>query len=151
MSEAAPERPERDPEPPSGPEPQPERDPKTGLYKTAKSYGGRVDETHWSRSRGDRNEEALDYYRERSKAPGVAEGGAARNVYCMECDGVVPFDQADGTCPHCGASLEGGTKRYFNWVEIDKPVESDARALLPFFAAALLVVVALVALVWWLL
>lgn len=131
--------------------PEPERDPKTGLFKTEKSYGGAVDEAHWSRSRGDRNEEALEYYRERSKAPGVAEGGGPRNFYCMECDGVVPHDYDGDACPHCGAALEGQAKRYFNWVEIDKPVESDARALLPLFGAALLALIGLVALVWWLL
>jgi hypothetical protein len=133
------------------PEPhEPERDPRTGLFKGSKSYGGRVDEKHWSRSRGDRNEEALEYYRERSHAPGVAEGGGPRNFYCMECDGVVPHDHVDPTCPHCDATLAGQAKRYFNWVEIDQPPASDARALLPLFAIALVIVLALVGALWWL-
>ena len=46
-----------DPEPREGAEP-------------VKSYGNMGDH-HWSRTRGERNAEALDYYRERSKAPGV--------------------------------------------------------------------------------
>jgi len=134
---------------------EPERDPRTGLFKGSKSYGGPVDEQHWSRSRGDRNEEALEYYRERSQAPGVAEGGGPRNFYCMECDGVVPHDHAHdqegATCPHCGASLAGQARRYFNWVEIDKPVESDLRALLPLFGLAFAALLALAGFVWWLL
>lgn len=97
---------------------------------------GNISEHHWTRSRGARNDEALEYYRERSKAPGVAEGGAERNFYCMQCDGVVPFDHPGEGCPHCGTSLEGNVKRYFNWVEIDQPVESDLRALLPPFLLA---------------
>ena len=74
--------------------------------------------------------------------PGVAEGGAARNAYCMACDGVVPYDEAGALperCPHCGAAIEGNARRYFNWVEIDQPAESDLRALLPWIAGALAV------------
>jgi hypothetical protein len=129
--------------------PPPERDPRTGLFKPVKSYGGAVDENHWSKGRDARNAEALDYYRDRSHAPGVAEGGGPRNCYCMECDGVVPLDGDPERCPHCGASLAGGARRYFNWVEIDRPVESDARALLPFAAAGLGLLVVVAVLVAW--
>jgi len=80
--------------------------------------------------RASRNAEALEYYRRRSRAPGVAEGGEARNFYCMECDGVIPFERAGQPCPHCGADTAGAARRYFNWVEIDRPPPSDLRALL---------------------
>lgn len=102
-----------------------------------KSYGNMSDD-HWSRTRGERNREAIDYYRERSRAPGVAEGGEARNFYCMECDGVVPFDHEEDTCPHCGAGIAGRTRRYFNWVEIDQPGEGDFKALLPWLVGGLI-------------
>ncbi|MCH2107329.1 MAG: hypothetical protein MK291_11885 [Planctomycetes bacterium] len=95
-------------------------------------------EDHWSKSRAGENEEALEYYRERSKAPGVEDGGGMRNHYCFECDGVIeleydsrqPAPTIPETCPHCGAKLEGGARRMFNWVELDQPPGSDARALL---------------------
>lgn len=102
-----------------------------------KSYGNMSDD-HWSRTRGERNREAIDYYRERGKAPGVAEGGEARNFYCMECDGVVPYDHEGDTCPHCQANIAGRTRRYFNWVEIDQPGEGDFKAVLPFLAGGLI-------------
>ena len=107
-----------------------------------KSYGN-ISDRHWTRSRKDSNQEALDYYRERSRAPGVAEGGGARNFYCMQCDGVIPADHDGDACPHCGDPLEGKTKRYFNWVEIDEPPKSDLAALLPYLAGGALVVLAL--------
>lgn len=109
-------------------------------YKPAdnKSYGN-MDEHHWSKTRAERNKDAIDYYRERSNAPGVAEGGEARNFYCMSCDGVVPFDQEGEVCPHCGESIEGRSKRYFNWVEIDEAPSSDFKALLPYFVGVLVV------------
>ncbi len=89
-----------------------------------------MSEHHWSKTRGERNRDAIDYYRERSKAPGVAEGGDARNFYCMECDGVIPWDDFEGhACPHCGAAIDGNTRRYFNWVEIDRTPASDRTAL----------------------
>ena len=114
-----------------------------------KSYGN-ISDAHWTRSRRGANEEAIDYYRARSKAPGVAEGGKERNHYCMRCDGVVPYDPELEACPHCGAPIEGRSRRYFNWVEIDQPGEGDFRALLPYLAAAGVLLVALVAgLVWW--
>jgi hypothetical protein len=114
-----------------------------------KSYGN-VGEHHWTRTRGERNAEAIDYYRERSQAPGVAEGGAARNSYCMRCDGVIPWDGFEGgACPHCGAALEGNVRRYFNWVEIDRPPEGDARAVLRLAAAGLGVLALCGALLWW--
>ncbi len=103
---------------------------------------------HWSRARAGENQEALDYYRERSRAPGVAQGGGARNFYCMQCDGVIPLDHQGERCPHCRATIEGDARRYFNWVEIDRPPRSDARALLPLFALAVLVLAAAVALAW---
>jgi len=106
-----------------------------------KSYGN-ISDRHWTRSRKDSNQEALDYYRERSHAPGVAEGGGPRNFYCMECDGVIPAEHEGDTCPHCDASLEGVTRRYFNWVEIDEPPRSDLAALLPYLLGGALVVLA---------
>lgn len=100
-----------------------------------KSYGN-MSEHHWSKTRGERNREAIEYYRERSRAPGVAEGGGPRNFYCMECDGVVPHDHAGPACPHCGASLEGASRRYFNWVEIDRTPAGDLAALAPWAIGA---------------
>ena len=47
---------------------------------------------HWSVARKDENQEALEYYRQRSHAPGVEEGGGPRNFYCMRCDGVIPVE-----------------------------------------------------------
>ena len=112
-------------------------------------------EDHWSKSRAGENEEALEYYRERSKAPGVEEGGGMRNHYCFECDGVIeleydsrePAPKTPESCPHCGAKLEGGARRMFNWVELDQPPGSDARALLlPALGGVLaLAVIALIA------
>ncbi len=113
---------------PSGQDPKSERH---RHYKVAdeKSYGNMSDQ-HWSKTRGDRNSEALDYYRDRSKAPGVEGGGEARNYYCMECDGVIPWDDFEGDkCPHCGAEIEGSARRYFNWVEIDRTPKSDRMAM----------------------
>ena len=112
---------------------------------------GNISPRHWSRARRGENREALEYYRERSQAPGVREGGAERNFYCMECDGVIPHEPAAEACPHCGAALDDRVRRYFNWVEVDQPVESDLKALLPLLLAGLAVVaVAVVALVLWL-
>ena len=124
------------------PEPDPKRPPK--------SFGN-ISDQHWTRAREGHNQEALEYYRERSKAPGVAEGGGPRNFYCMQCDGVIPIDQQGGECPHCGTALEGATKRYFNWVEIDEPPKSDLLALLPLAAGLLALALALGALIWWML
>jgi ribosomal protein L37E len=107
-----------------------------------------MSDRHWSRARAGTNEEALAYYRQRSKAPGVAEGGAARNYYCMRCDGVIAFDHAGTSCPHCGAPLEGQSKRYFNWVEINEPPASDFRSLLPFLVGGLVALVLAGLLVW---
>jgi hypothetical protein len=106
-----------------------------------------LDDTHWSRARGERNREVIEYYRQRSRAPGVAGGGAERNFYCMSCDGVIPFEPRPQRCPHCCAELDEHVVRYFNWVEISDPPRGDARAVLG-LAAALL---ALAALVGWLL
>lgn len=112
-----------------------------------KSYGNMSPE-HWSKTRGARNAEAIDYYRERSKAPGVADGGGPRNFYCMECDGVIPSDPEPERCPHCDAPIQGSTRRYFNWVEIDTPPDSDWAVLRPWFLGAALLVVLLLG--WWL-
>lgn len=112
---------------------------------------GNISERHWSRARKGENREALEYYKQRSRAPGVRAGGAERNFYCMECDGVIPHGTPAAACPHCGAALDEKARRYFNWVELDEPTRSDARALLPFALAGLgLVLVAILALVWWL-
>ncbi len=119
---------------------------------------GDVDERHWSRARGKRNARAIEYYRSRSQAPGVAEGGDTRNQYCMACDGVIPlhyfqFEPADETersCPHCGTPLEKRIHRMFNWVEIDQPHDSDLRAVLPLVAVGLLCVLGLGAILAWL-
>jgi len=100
------------------------------------SYGNMSDQ-HWSRTRKERNREALDYYLERSRKPGVAEGGAERNFYCMHCDGVIPFSPRTRTCPHCKGDLDEHVVRYFNWVEINEPPESDLKALLPFLIGAI--------------
>ncbi|MBL8862899.1 MAG: hypothetical protein JNK02_12950 [Planctomycetes bacterium] len=116
---------------------------------SAKSFGNMSD-AHWSRARAGANAEALSYYRARSQAPGVREGGGARNMYCMRCDGVIPLEPAVRACPHCGAGFDGEAQRYFNWVELDRPPRSDARALLPLFAAALGILTLAAALAWWL-
>ena len=108
-----------------------------------------MSDRHWSRAREGTNAEALDYYRERSQAPGVAEGGGARNMYCMQCDGVIPLGEQIAACPHCGAALEGDVKRYFNWVEIDRAPSSDVRALWPIFLLGLVAVGAVTGVVWW--
>jgi hypothetical protein len=105
---------------------------------------GNMSDDHWSRTRDAVNAEALDYYRGRNHAPGVEEGGTARNFYCMECDGVVPWDDFKGDqCPHCGAAIEGSARRYFNWVEIDRVPARDRTAL----ALALGIVLGAIALV----
>ena len=114
---------------------------------------GDVDENHWSKVRGDRNDEVLEYYRERSQAPGVEAGGDSRNQYCMQCDGVIPlsyfqFEPASKEvrhCPHCGVQLEQRIHRMFNWVEIDQPHGSDIKSLVPLLLGALVVVAAVIA------
>ena len=104
---------------------------------------------HWSRARAGENEEALAYYRERSRAPGVAEGGAERNHYCMHCAGVIPFDPALKACPHCKEPIEGGVRRYFNWVEMNEPPKSDVGALLVLGAGLGTITVLIGAALWW--
>lgn len=117
-----------------------------------KSYGN-ISEHHWSRARAGTNEEAIEHLRERSRAPGVAEGGAARNHYCMECHGVLPLeydqrapaeDETSQTCPHCGAELDPRVRAMFNWVEIDQPPNSDLHALLPILGLGLLALLGIV-------
>ena len=141
-----------DPRPEGATHPDPRRDAETDRAAppgVQKSFGN-MGEAHWSRARRASNAEALDYYRARSHAPGVAEGGGARNMYCMHCDGVIPLGAPLEACPHCGQALEGDVKRYFNRVEIDRPPRSDVRTLWPSFAAAALVLAGLVWLAWWL-
>jgi len=105
--------------------------------KTPPSFGN-MSEHHWSRARRGMNQEALDYYRQRSQAPGVAEGGGESNFYCMECSGVIPHLPALKACPHCGVAIEGGVRRYFNWVEMNETPRGDAARLLPLLLLALL-------------
>ena len=112
-----------------------------------KSFGN-ISDQHWSRARKDANPEALEYLRERSRAPGVAEGGGTRNFYCMQCDGVIPYAPPRETCPHCGATLDESVKRYFNWVEMNDPPKSDLKALWPFVLGGLLLLGGLAALAW---
>ena len=115
---------------------------------------GNISEHHWSRARAGSNQEAIEHYRERSRAPGVASGGARRNHYCMSCNGVIPlqYDQREPAseelqyCPHCGVLLDARVRSMFNWVEIDQVPASDLRALLPFLLVGLAV---LLALAWW--
>jgi hypothetical protein len=98
------------------------------------------------------NEEALEYLRDRSHKPGVAEGGAARNMYCPSCQGVIPlnYDSRESPsgerehCPHCGTLLDERVREMFNWVEIDQVSGSDARAILPFLLLGLLLLAGLV-------
>lgn len=127
--------------PPPGPSDSPQSDP---------SRSEILPEDHWSKTRDERNAEALEYLRERSKAAGVAEGGTERNAYCMECHGVIPLhydrripknERPDLVCPHCGAVQEGRVRAMFNWVETDEVPESDLGALLPWILllAALLI------------
>lgn len=110
-------------EPRSTPSPTPTPSPTTGGHHAS------------SPERAERNREAIDYYRDRSRAPGVESGGEARNFYCMACDGVIPHEHEGAGCPHCGAAIDERVRRYFNWVEIDRPVEGDFRALLPWLVA----------------
>jgi hypothetical protein len=114
-------------------------DEQTPSQPPQKSFGN-ISEHHWSRSRRGQNQEAIDFYQERSKAPGVADGGSHRNHYCPECRGVVPLEydsrspvdrERKERCPHCGTEFIPGVREMFNWVEMDQVPASDARALLP--------------------
>lgn len=110
---------------------------------------------HWSKTRNVRNKEALDYLRDKSRAPGVEAGGASRNQYCMECGGVLPlsydsFEPADRSvqesCPHCGADVSQTVRAMFNWVEIDQVPSSDVAAVMPFVLMGVVVLVLVAAL-----
>ncbi len=122
----------------------------------APSSFGNMSEHHWSRARRDKNAEAMAYLRERSQAPGVAEGGAERNHYCMQCQGVIPLqydqrspaDELPGNCPHCGAELDARVRAMFNWVEIDQPPRGDAKLALGLAAALLLLLAGAAWLLW---
>ncbi len=118
---------------------------------------GNISPRHWSKARSDMNKETLEYLRERSRAPGVEDGGSHRNSYCMECNGVLPLEydsrvpgerETPDECPHCGVKIEGRVQAMFNWVEIDQVHGSDAKVILPLLAA---LVVGAGALLWWLL
>jgi hypothetical protein len=110
---------------------------------------GNMSEDHWSRARAGTNAEALEYYRERSRAPGVAGGGSERNFYCMRCDGVIPYQPMPDVCPHCGEPTTEAAKRYFNWVEINEPPRSDARAVIVPVLIVMSVVLVLSVVAWW--
>ncbi len=129
--------------PPAGPPADEERRPEG----SAPSWGN-ISEHHWSRSRRGENAEALDYYRRRSRAPGVEQGGAERNFYCMQCDGVIPHQPEITSCPHCGAAVDQKIRRYFNWVEINEPTQSDLRALLPWLLGGAILLAALLLGLW---
>jgi hypothetical protein len=86
----------------------------------------------------------------------VAEGGAERNQYCMQCGGVLPLAYVSSQpadreevrpCPHCGAPIHPTVRAMFNWVEIDQVPRGDFAALAPVLVGALVVVALLV---WWL-
>lgn len=119
-----------------------------GVQGPLKSFGN-ISEHHWTRARDGTNREAIEFYRQRSHDPGVAEGGEERNYWCMECGGVVPYDYQGPSCPHCKAALEGDAKRYFNWVEIDREVESDWRIAWPLILIAVVALFGLVGLFVW--
>ena len=125
-------------------------EPRADGYTEEGSWGA-ISERHWTRTRAEMNREALDYYRERSHAPGVAEGGSHRNFYCMKCDGVIPYYEQHERCPHCGEPIDPTVKRYFNWVETDFPRKRDLTALLPWALVVLLAaLLAAAALAYWL-
>ena len=120
---------------------------------------GNISERHWSRARKGENSEAIEHYRERSRAPGVAAGGGPRNHYCMSCKGVIPleYDQrmpASGPpshCPHCGVELDPRVREMFNWVEIDQVPAGDPGALLTVALGGLTLLVIAAICVWWVL
>ena len=115
----------------------------------AKSYGN-ISDTHWTRTRLETHGEALEYLRDRSKAPGVREGGSARNHYCMSCNGVIPLEydsreaasQQAQHCPHCGVELDTRVRAMFNWVETDQVPSSDLAVLWPWLLGLLVLLVA---------
>jgi len=135
---------EPEPDDDRGEAPEAEPDPGSIEALRARKSVGRITDEHWTRARAGQNQEAIDYYRERSRAPGVAEGGGTRAHYCMSCDGVIPLEYDSRRaaakelehCPHCGVELDRNVRRMFNWVEIDQVHDSDAAALLPWFLAA---------------
>ncbi|MCA9003433.1 MAG: hypothetical protein KDB61_16025, partial [Planctomycetes bacterium] len=108
----------------------PHEDPSSEPAKPKKSFGN-MGPDHWTQAREDANGEDIACYRERSRAPGVAQGGGSRNFYCMECDGVIPSDPPQKTCPHCGVAIRGEVGRHFDRVEIATPPASDWKALRP--------------------
>jgi len=124
-----------------------ERDP-----SEPKSFGP-ISDAHWSKKRAGSNRDAIEYMRDRSHAPGVADGGGARNVYCMGCQGVIPFDgsRKPEVCPHCGVALDEHVQAMFNWVEIDDAPTGDFAALVRVAAIGLAVLTALGVLAWWIL
>ncbi|MFT7486712.1 MAG: hypothetical protein ACI9F9_002568 [Candidatus Paceibacteria bacterium] len=138
---------------PQGQQQPPAYDPERVL--TDKSFGVN-DEKHWATARREMNKDEIEFLRERSHAPGVAEGGGARNHYCMECHGVLELEydstepDAGGPaehCPHCGAEIDRSVRMMFNWVEIDQVPSGDLQALLPLLLGGLAIIVA--GLSWW--
>ena len=136
--------------PPTGPRDEKTSDSSEPKTEPTKSFGN-ISDAHWSRSRTGLNEEALEYLRDRSQRPGVAEGGSARNMYCPSCQGVIPleYDSREApsgereSCPHCGTLLDERVREMFNWVEIDQVSGSDAKVVLPILAVGLLVILGL--------
>jgi len=129
--------------------PEPEQQPPSEDEPVPKSYGN-MSEHHWSRTRDERNSESIEYYRERGRAPGVAEWEGARAHYCMNCNGVIALDydrrkpaEGDERCPHCGVELDKRVRAMFNWVETDQVPESDLKALWPLLLSAAVVLVGL--------
>ena len=56
----------------------------------------------------------------------------------------------EDACPHCGEAIEGRTRRYFNWVEIDEPPRGDVGPVFLIGLGVMTVVVVLLALLaWW--
>jgi hypothetical protein len=111
-----------------------------------------MSDRHWSRARAGANQEAIEHLRRRSQAPGVAEGGGARNHYCLECKGVIPFSKPPPEhCPHCGVALDEHVRAMFNWVEIDEAPKGDAAALARLALIGLAVLAAVAAGAFWVL
>lgn len=137
----------------AGPEQRPDEPEKAeGQAPESGPSWGLMSQKHWSRARAGANQEAIEHMRQRSHAPGVAEGGGPRNHYCMACKGVIPFaSPPPEVCPHCGAVLDEHVRAMFNWVEIDEAPVGDAAALLRVAAFGLLGLALVGLLVYWML
>ncbi|QDU67777.1 hypothetical protein [Engelhardtia mirabilis] len=133
--------------PDSGPDAGPSAD--SDAKSSTERHSAKLPESHWARARDGTNTEALEYLRNRSKAPGVADGGSERNHYCLKCNGVLPlrYDSRKAAekvppkkCPHCGEPIEQRVRAMFNWVETDQVPGSDARAMAPLVVGLILIV-----------